>query len=63
MGVARELVSPQEKIHEDLNADSSAEVIIDKIFSSAIQTMTMTQRALDASAVARCIEVLCARGG
>ena len=59
MGVARELVSPQEKIHEDLNADSSAEVIIDKIFSSAIQTMTMTQRALDASAVARCIEVLC----
>lgn len=59
VGVARELVSPQEKIHEDLNADSSAEVIIDKIFSSAIQTMTMTQRALDASAVARCIEVLC----
>lgn len=57
VGVARELVSPQEKIHEDLNADSSAEVIIDKIFSSAIQTMT--QRALDASAVARCIEVLC----
>ncbi|WP_303147506.1 MurR/RpiR family transcriptional regulator [uncultured Cloacibacillus sp.] len=59
VSVARELVSQQEKIHEDLKADSSPEMIIDKIFSSAIHTLTMTRKALDGKAVAGSIDALC----
>ena len=59
VSVARELVSQQEKIHEDLNADSPPEMIIDKIFSSAIHTLTMTRKALDGKAVAGSIDALC----
>lgn len=59
VSVARELVTSQEKIHEDLREDSSSEVIIDKIFSSAIQTLEMTQKSLDSEAVSKGIEVLC----
>ena len=56
VSVARELVSQQEKIHEDLKADSPPEMIIDKIFSSAIHTLTMTRKALDGKAVAGSID-------
>ena len=59
VSVARELVSQQEKIHEDLKADSPPEMIIDKIFSSAIHTLTMTRKALDGKEVAGSIEALC----
>lgn len=59
VSVARELVSQQEKIHEDLKADSPPEMIIDKIFSSAIHTLTMTCKALDGKAVAGSIDALC----
>lgn len=59
VSVARELVSQQEKIHEDLKADSLPEMIIDKIFSSAIHTLTMTRKALDGKAVAGSIDALC----
>ena len=59
VNVARESVTLQEKIHEDLKEDSSAEAIIDKIFSSAIQTLEMTRQALDSQAVSKGIEVLC----
>lgn len=58
VSVARELVSQQEKIHEDLKADSPPEMIIDKIFSSAIHTLTMTRKALDGKAVAGSIDAL-----
>ena len=59
VSVARELVSQQEKIHEDLKADSPPEMIIDKIFSSAIHTLTMTRKALDGKSVAGSIDALC----
>lgn len=59
VSVARELVSQHEKIHEDLKADSPPEMIIDKIFSSAIHTLTMTRKALDGKAVAASIDALC----
>lgn len=59
VSVARELVTPQEKIHENLTQDASPEVIIDKIFSGTIQTLTMTQRALDSQAVGHSIDALC----
>lgn len=59
VSVARELVSREEKIHEDLTLDSTAEMIVDKIFSSAIQTLSMTQKALDTQAVERSVEALC----
>ncbi|QNL43885.1 MurR/RpiR family transcriptional regulator [Oscillibacter hominis] len=59
VSVARELVTPQEKIHEDLQPDAPAEAIIEKIFSSAIETLVMTQRAMDATAVKRSINALC----
>ena len=59
VSLARELVSQQEKIHEDLKADSPPEMIIDKIFSSAIHTLTMTRKALDGKAVAGSIDALC----
>ncbi len=62
VNVAKELATPQEKIHEELNVDDSSEMIIEKIFSSAIQALTMTQRSLDADAVTRGIEAICNAG-
>ena len=59
VGVARELTTPQEKIHEKLEADSPAEVIIEKIFSSAIETLSMTQKSINVKAVAASIDALC----
>lgn len=59
VSVARELTTPQEKIHEDLQVDSPAEVIIEKIFSSAIQTLVMTQKAINPQAIAASIDALC----
>lgn len=56
VGVARELTTPQEKIHENLEADSPAEVIIEKIFSSAL---SMTQKSINVKAVAASIDALC----
>ena len=53
VGVARELTTPQEKIHENL------EVIIEKIFSSAIETLSMTQKSINVKAVAASIDALC----
>ena len=57
--MARELTTPQEKIHENLEADSLAEVIIEKIFSSAIETLSMTQKFINVKAVAASIDALC----
>ncbi len=59
VGVARELITPQEKIHENLQMDSPVELVIEQTFSSAIQTLVMTQQALDAKAVSASIDVLC----
>ena len=58
VSVARELVSQQDKIHEELTAQSAPRIIIDKIFSSAVQTLTMTCKALDAEAVGKSIDAL-----
>lgn len=60
VSVARELVTPQEKIHENLTQDAPPQVIIDQIFTSAVQTLTMTQQALDSQAVGKSIDALCA---
>ena len=51
VGVARELTTPQEKIHENLEADSPAEV--------AIETLSMTQKSINVKAVAASIDALC----
>lgn len=59
VGVARELITPQEKIHENLQADAPVETIIENIFSSAIQTLVMTQKSIDAEAVGASIDALC----
>lgn len=58
VSVAKELVTPQEKIHEELTSDASADAIIEKIFSSAVQTLTMTQQSLDSQAVRKSIETI-----
>jgi len=58
VSVATELVTPQEKIHEELQPDASPDAIIDKIFSSAVQTLTMTQRSLDSLAVSQSINAI-----
>ena len=59
VGVARELVPKQAKIHEDLTAQSYPDVIIEKIFSSAIQALTSTKRGLDVVAIGKGIDALC----
>lgn len=59
VSVATELVTPQEKIHEELTPDASPDAIIDKIFSSAVQTLTMTKQSLDSLAVSHSIAVIC----
>lgn len=60
VNVARELVTPQKRIHEDLPLDASAEAIVEKVFSSAIKTLELTLEALDAAAVSKSIDALCA---
>lgn len=59
VNVAREMASPQEKIHEELKAGDSSEMIVEKIFASAIQALTMTQKSLDTEAVTEGIEAIC----
>lgn len=56
VSVATELVTSQEKIHEELTQDASSDAIIDKIFSSAIQTLSMTQKSLNSLEVRNSIE-------
>jgi len=58
VSVATELVTPQEKIHEELQPDASPDAIIDKIFASAVQTLTMTRRSLDSLAVSQSIHAI-----
>ncbi|CUX46362.1 MurR/RpiR family transcriptional regulator [Clostridium sp. C105KSO13] len=58
VSVAMELVTPQEKIHEELTPTSSPDVIIDKVFSSAVQTLMMTRKSLDSFAIGNSIEVI-----
>lgn len=58
VGVAQEVVTPQEQIHEELRGDDPADVIIDRIFASALQTLTMTQKALDSRAVEAAIDAI-----
>lgn len=58
LSVARELVPPQAQIHEELRQDDTAEAVIEKIFDSAIQTLSMTKKSLDKEAVRRSIDAL-----
>lgn len=58
VGVARELVTPQEKIHQDLTMDASEEAIIDRVFTSAIETLQMTKQAMSSTAIRDSIEAL-----
>ena len=58
VSVAQEMVRPQDKIERDLQTDATAENIVEKVFSNAIETLVMTQKAMDMSAVERCIDVL-----
>jgi len=58
VSVATELITSQEKIHEELKSDASPDAIIDKIFSSAVQTLNMTQRSLDSLAVSQSIQAI-----
>lgn len=58
LSVARDLVPPQDQIHEELSQDDPAEVIIEKIFDSAIQTLSMTKKNLDKESVRRSIDAL-----
>lgn len=59
VSVATELVTPQEKIHEELTPDAPPQAIIDKTFSSAVQTLMMTRRSLDPAAVESSIKAIC----
>ncbi|MEW9124748.1 MAG: MurR/RpiR family transcriptional regulator [Thermotaleaceae bacterium] len=45
ISVARELVTHEELIHEELKADDNTSVIIEKTFNGIIQTLTMTKNA------------------
>ena len=58
IGVARELVTRQERIHEQLCEKDDTRSIIDKIFNSTIATLEMTKKALDSSEVSSAINAI-----
>lgn len=58
LSVARELIAPQKQIHEQLNPGDSADMIIEKVFNSALETLQQTKAVLDSEAIDRCITVL-----
>lgn len=58
VNVARELTTPQEKIHEDLSPDASVGTIIDRIFLSAVQTLQLTQQSIDPAVIEAGIEAI-----
>ena len=58
VSVAQKLVSPENKVHEDLQQDASTETVVEKVFSSAIETLRMTQQATDITAVKRSVDAL-----
>ncbi len=47
INVARELVDPIERIHEEIDIEDNSTELIEKIFSSNIKTITMTKSVLD----------------
>lgn len=58
VNVAKELVTTKEKIHEELSAESTPDVLVDRVFATAKQTLEMTQRKLDRQEIARSIEAI-----
>jgi len=58
--LAREIVTSQERIHEELNEDDDALSIKNKLFNSTISTLEMTKEALDHYEIDRAIEAVAA---
>jgi len=62
IALARELGNPLALIHESIHQGDGARAVIGKVFASHMQTLEMTRRILDPSAVGRAADAL-ARAG
>ena len=58
ISLAQDLVQPIQFIHEDLQRNDDVPKVVEKIFHSDIQALQDTLSVLDASAVARAVEIL-----
>ncbi len=58
ISLAQDLVQPIQFIHEDLQRNDNAPKVVEKIFHSNIQALQDTLSVLDASAIARAVEIL-----
>jgi RpiR family carbohydrate utilization transcriptional regulator len=58
IALARDLVQPVQFIHEDLSRDDATATVLEKIFTSNIQALQDTLRALDAGQMARAVQAI-----
>lgn len=56
--LAQEIVRPVQLIHEDLQPDDDAGVVIRKLFQSNVQTLRDTQTNLDVRAVEKAVQIM-----
>lgn len=58
IALARELVQPVQFIHEDLEPDDGIATVVEKIFSSDLQALEDTRRALDLNALDQAVNAI-----
>lgn len=59
VSIAKEQVNSQDKIHEELNRNSSAEMITKSVFASVIRTLNMTESSLNYESIEKAIQAIC----
>jgi DNA-binding MurR/RpiR family transcriptional regulator len=58
LAIARDLVQPVQFIHEDLDRDDDTRTVVEKVFRANLQALQDTLKVLDASAMARAVEII-----
>ncbi len=58
LAIARDLVQPVQFIHEDLDRDDDTQTVVEKVFRANLQALQDTLKVLDASAMARAVEII-----
>jgi len=56
--LAQDLVSPAQLIHNDVRADDTAPMVVDKVFGTAIQALQHTRENIDSAAFAAALDYL-----
>src|SRR5690625_2754922 len=56
--LAQDLVSPAQLIHNDVRADDTAPMVVDKVFGTAIQALQHTRENIDSAAFGAALDYL-----